>query len=333
MIRINDVQLIEPVVSFLNTFQCAYEKEMHLVSSELVPALLRCQQRDDERLATQCHFILRRLLLSSPFCVPFAKDLVLASRELTPSSPCVLQYIEYIEIMETFDADSLQPGRIYLIKALKVLKRKTDDINRYRIAELMHRLEKPSKRRSSRSSTPKWFRNYTRCVLCSLIGCALLSLILLFWFSPTPSRPSKSPNFDSTPIKKSFQQADLEIVYDDVSETVSAKTSSDEVFQEDMDEIDVVDIDWSNDVASRGWIVLLVVGVLSLVGYLAFSVDWGHMAINAKPSIPIETSHAKRKASHPKRLQPKEIPLDMSSVAPNEDSVSGGWNRFRKVRF
>ena len=305
---------------------------MYLVSKELTPALLRSMQGDDERLTTQIHFILRRLLLSSPFSISFAKELALASRELTTSSPCVNHYIEYIEILETFDADSLQPGRVYLIKALKVLKRKTDDINRYRIAELMHRIEKPSKRRASRSSTPKWFQNYARCVLGSLIGCAILALILLFWFSPTP-RPVKSPNFDSAPAKKSLQQADLEIVYDDIPDTISSQTYSDDVFQEDGDEIDVMDVDWTGDGSSRGWIVLLVAGILSLVGYAAYTTDWKQAAVDPKPSVPIETSHAKRKASHPKRFQPREIPLDASGIAPNEDSISGGWNRMQKARF
>ena len=98
------------------------------MSKELTPALLCSMQGDDERLTTQIHFILRRLLLSSPFSVSFAKELALASRELTTSSPCVNHYIEYIEILETFDADSLQPGRVYLIKALKRSEEHTSEL-------------------------------------------------------------------------------------------------------------------------------------------------------------------------------------------------------------
>ena len=94
-----------------------------------------------------------------------------------------------------------------------------------------------------------------------------------------------------------------------------------------------MDVDWTGDGSSRGWIVLLVAGILSLVGYAAYTTDWKQAAVDPKPSVPIETSHAKRKASHPKRFQPGEIPLDASGIAPNEDSISGGWNRMQKARF
>ena len=262
-----------PVLSFLSSLQQTYGKSICGIAYELYPSLLFCIQGDDMKLSKQCHYLIRRFLLSSPFCPRFCMELAQAAQTVSASSSAVSYLVEYLEILESFDDNSIQYGKKAMLQALDYLRHKTDGPEKYQVREMIQRLKGPSSsihKPIHRESKSHW-SGWSICLLSSLSVCAVLSTILVVWPSPSASSSNSSPNFDTViPLQKDPMETVndnpvVELWYNLDEETTDSlhDVYSDEVFV-DVASTEVV---WEEDSSRNDIMILLTVLVAVLSGY------------------------------------------------------------------
>ena len=256
----------------MSSLQQTYGKNICGIAYELYPSLLFCIQGDDTKLSKQCHYLIRRFLLSSPFCPRFCIELAQAAQTVSVSSPAVSYLVEYLEILESFDDSSIKFGKKAMLQALDYLRHKTDGLKRYQVREMIQRLKGSSSsihKPTHRKSKSHW-SGWSICLLSSLSLCALLSTILVVWHSPSVSSSIPSPNFDTViPLQKDPVETvnDNPVVelYDLDEETTDSLHDmySDEVFV-DVASTEVV---WEEDSSPGDIVIPIIVLVAVLSGY------------------------------------------------------------------
>lgn len=337
----NNSELTYPVLSFLSTLQQKYGKNICGIAYELYPSLLFCVQGEDERLSKQCHYLIRRFLLSSPFCARFCMELAQAAQSISNSSPAVSYLIEYLEILESFDDNSVEFGKKAMLQALGFLKNKTDGIEKYQVQEMIKRLKgshSPFQRQEHRVSQSRWSM-WSICLLICLSLCAVLSTILMLW-SPSSSSSIPSPNFDnmipisSNPVEVVNDDPAIEMWFDLNEDNTDSLQDvyTDEVF------VDVAstEVTWEEESSRSDMVILITVFLAVLSGYGICRVYLFLLGVDVSSHSLKESSHDKRKAVNPQRTtrrDPVFDRVDMSSVVQNEDSLSGTTNRGYSMRF